>query len=194
MAKYYIPLHNLSVFNPAEFPTVDLAPVNIKGLAQITSTVASNQAIIDTNTRRLANKETLYTATIPSSSFRLGVLKSLAIPGGSVPADVPFMLIINFNFSITATSIDQITVYLNNSVAGASQEKNWKGTGTLTTSTNIKTTQISCQFVFFGVGNGNPYTVQFGVDGVGANPPIMNINSYESAGNGYLNDIFMYYL
>jgi hypothetical protein len=192
MAKYYIPLHNLSVFNPAEFPTTDTAPVNVKGLTQIASTVATNQAIVDSNTIRVSNKEILFTATIPTATFRLGTLKNLAIPGATVPTNVPFMLIVNLNLDIVSTSIDQITCYLINTVAGTNQEKNWKGTGTLTTTADIKTTLISCQFVFFGVGNGSPYTFQFGVDGVGGNPPLIDINTYET--NGYLNDIFMYYL
>lgn len=191
VAKYFSPLHNLSVFNPAEFPDQDPNAISVKGLTQITAQVATNGATVDENTLLINSYGKLYSTTIPSSTFATNISQSIAFTGGTVPRGVPFILIVNINLATTNSGYA-----LYSCVCSLGNSQLTTVTSTWNTGTNsLQTTAFSPQFVFTGKGNGSPFTLTFRATGAGGTvgEKILSVNTVNSA-QGYVNDVMMFWL
>jgi hypothetical protein len=190
VAKYFIPNHNLPVFNPAEFPDQDPNAISVKGLTQITSDVATNEGTVEENTRLIENYGFLYNTTLPSITFRTGVLQSIAFTGSVVPLGVPFLLIVNINLGTINTGFPLYSCNCNlaNSGFAGTIQSSWN-TGT----SSSQTTRASPQFVFTGKGNGYPFTLSFQAFGSATTVSALTVNTANS-GQGYVNDVMMYWL
>ena len=190
MAKYYIPFHNLSVFNPAEFPTTDPNPANVKGLTIITSQVATNGATVDENTTLINNYCKLYTTTLPTSTFKGDITQYIAYSGGTVPNGVPFTLIFNLNIGTISNLIFINTI--NVQITNAGFVNPIVATWTQPSPTDAQT-KMSNQFVFTGRGNGVAFNISFTVSGTASPQKQFTLNTANTT-QGYVNDLMMFWL
>jgi hypothetical protein len=191
VAKYFSPLHNLSVFNPAEFPDQDPNAISVKGLTTITAEVATNSATVDENTLLINSYGKLYSTTIPTATFVSGTTQSIAYTGGTVPRGVPFILIVNINLGTTDPGYP-----LYSCVCSLANTATTTATSSWNTGTDsLQTTRASPQFVFTGKGNGSPFTLSFNATGVipVGGTATLTVNTANTA-QGYKNDVMMYWL
>jgi hypothetical protein len=195
LITYYPPDHNLSVFNPEVFPTFDPTPISYTNLNSIAATVASNQALVNSNTNQINNFNYFYGTTLPAGQLKYSANYSIAYTGSVVPVGIPYMLIINLNLSTNSSlggySIDQVQCWT--TVNTTSLFQTWNQSPDNGTN-NLQNT-VSIQFVFTGVGNGSPIGLQYQIyganNGLNANGAL-NINTANAP--NYSNDIMMLWL
>jgi len=168
---YFPPKHNLTVFNPNEFPLISQSVADLTTLNDILDETVTNNVIIAQNTTLINSFNKLYTTSIPTTTnlaFNNGYY--IALPSGSNPPNlIPFMLIVNLPISLwtNGLSISSVSASLLNSKAGVGNiPQVWNQAGNLASGYNITQSTINPQFIFTGTGNGGTYRLQIIVQGV----------------------------
>jgi hypothetical protein len=167
MADYVIPLHNLSIYNPDEFPLQVTTSNESSSLHQILQITQDNATIISSNTELIDSFNTLNVANIANSTtLQSQTIYTLALPGAIVPLNVSFMLIVNLNLlagtnGVTTTNcIQQVVAYLYNASTGLVSQQVWQQQP-IASPTNTEQTTLAVPFTFVGIGNGYAYSVKY---------------------------------
>ena len=167
MADYVIPYHNLSIYNPDEFPLEVTVSNESASLHQILQITQNNATIISSNTELIDGFNTLTVANIANSTtLNSGTIYTLTVPGAIVPSGVSFMLNVNLNLLVgtdgvtTTKCFNQVVAYLYNQSTGLVSQQLWSQYNS-GSPVNTEQSIVALQFTFVGIGNAYAYSVKF---------------------------------
>ena len=196
LADSYPPLHNLSTFNPAEFPDTDPNPINLGAFGAIDADVITNATTINSNTSIITNFNIFGGYTIPATQLKYNGSYAIPFLNSAPPVGTAYMLIINLNLTVGTggTSINRVECILSKGKNTLISNQTWNQS--TSDSVNNFQTAICPQFVFTGVGTGELISLRFQCFGANNNLGTLgalNINSQFNIGN-YSNDVMMLWL
>jgi len=168
MAQYLPPLHNLSVFNPNDFPLSSSGVVDVVGLYEISQETTDNAATISNSSTLINGFNQIDFGQIVSddNGVDFGITYSIPMPTLAPASGVPFIIIVNMNISTWTggVSINSIELILINTNEIAKTKQIWNPNAS-NTAQNLYQTEATPQFVFTGIGNGYPFLLNLLVKG-----------------------------
>jgi hypothetical protein len=194
MAQYLPPLHNLSVFNPNDFPLSSSGVVDVVGLNQISQETTDNAATISNSSTLINgfNQIDFGQIATDNNGFDFGITYSIPMPTLAPANGVPFIIIINMNISTWTggVSINSIELVLINTNETAKTRQIWNQNAS-NAAQDLYQKSATPQFVFTGIGNGYPFLLNLIVKGDPSDttPNTMAIQVLGGGSSTFINDI-----